>query len=89
MTITITIHIDNFYVDDGDHVLVDKTITVPPAPLDRAQDSGESEYDLWAEDYLYPHTGTGREEGDAGYFVEITASPDDATLVGQKFEWGI
>lgn len=91
--VLLTLHIDNVYVEDGDTIEVDKTVTVPAAPVDRTSKdpSGEhdTEWDAWAYDYLYSETGTGREEGDAGYFVEITASPDDPTLVGQKFEWGI
>lgn len=90
--VTLCLDITNIY-EGGDEVMAFKVVTVPAPPADRtAKDpSGEHDtaWDAWAYNHLYSETGTGREEGDAGYFVTITASPDEATLVGQKFEWGI
>jgi hypothetical protein len=76
----ITIKIDNVY-EDGDEVTnVDTVDVVHPEP--------DVDLDDWAYDELFPLTGTGREEGDAGYFVQITECADRPDLVGREFEWG-
>jgi hypothetical protein len=76
----LTLRITNVYPDE---TVEQTTVVTVPAP--------ENVYDLdeWAEDHLMPLTGTGREKGDAGYFVKITDSPDDPILVGSEFAWGI
>lgn len=57
-----------------------------PAPGDLDDDEG---METWAYDHLFPLTGTGRTEGDAGYFVTIARSPDLPALEGRQFAWGI
>lgn len=57
-----------------------------PRPKDLTSDEG---METWAYAHLFPLTGTGRTEGDAGYFVTITDSPEMPALVGRRFEWGI
>ncbi len=42
----------------------------------------------WADEHLYPRTGSGRPDGEAGYWAEITACPDRPELVGREFDWG-
>lgn len=69
----------NIY-EDGDEVVLHKTLTVAMP--------GVEVWDEWAEDWLLPETGTGRTEGDAGYFVEVTRADQCPGLVGRKFEWG-
>ncbi|MEU7874264.1 hypothetical protein [Dactylosporangium sp. NPDC049140] len=81
--ITVTLHIDNVYeLYDTIETTVTMTIPVPPA------DAGSDAYDDWAYEHIFAETGTGHADGDAGYFVRITAStnPD---LVGRTFEFGI
>jgi hypothetical protein len=43
--------------------------------------------DDWAEDTIYPLTGTGKSNGDAWYDATITAS-SDPSLVGTTYEFG-
>lgn len=83
--IELMLKIENVYPDGT--IKNTKEILVPDAPtLDL--DADDELVQEWAFAWLYPHTGTGRTEGDAGYFVEIIgASRKD--LVGREFEWGI
>lgn len=76
----ISVEIENVYEDE---TVVTHVWSDVPHP-----DEGEVDLEDWAEEHLYPLTGTGRHEGDAGYFLTVTAC-DDATLVGCNFEWGI
>jgi hypothetical protein len=74
----VTVEIENVYEDET--ITVVDEVEVPAVEWDSLDD--------WAEDYLYPLTGTGRPEGDAGYFLTVTAC-DDPRLVGITFDWGI
>jgi len=84
--------IENIY-EDGVEITntVEAEITRPPEDVDSA------EYDEWANEEIFPFTGTnrfaGNDEGltytpDAGYFVKILEC-DDSTLVGRTFEFGL
>ncbi len=42
--------------------------------------------DDWADEHLFPLTGTGRETGAAGYFVKVIESTDP-DLIGKDWEW--
>lgn len=78
----LTARIDNVYSDDT--ITNVMRVDVPaPEVLDRGDVESE-----WAEDHLFPLTGTGR-SGDAGYFVEIIECPEVPELVGRTYEWGI
>lgn len=80
-TFDMTIKIENVYPDD----VVRRTMAVSvPAPPEDHED-----LNMWAEDHLYPLTGTGRTEGDAGYFVTVLKCPYYPALEGNEFEWGI
>jgi hypothetical protein len=76
-----TLKIDNIY-EDGEQVTNTLYDVEVPKPT-----GGSEALSEWAYDHLFPLTGTGRTEGDAGYFVEIIAAEDPA-LVGSEFEWG-
>jgi hypothetical protein len=74
------IKVTNIY-EDGDQVVRTKAIDVPePEPDD--------DMEQWAEDHIFEHTGTGRAEGDAAYFVEVVECHDQPHLKGTEFEWG-
>lgn len=79
----ITVKVDNIY-EDGTEVTVTEEADIEEPWGEPDTDDWED----WADEQLFPLTGTGKTEGDAGYFLEITAC-EDASLVGQKFEWGI
>lgn len=82
-TVDLTVKITNVY-DDGEVVTVTERL-VADAP-----DSRDPDYlrDYWAEEWLFPLTGTGRTEGDATYFVYVVES-SDPELVGMYWEWGL
>lgn len=46
----------------------------------------DDDLDEWADDQLYPLTGTGR-SGAAGYFATISKFDERPDLVGREFEW--
>lgn len=81
--IWLRVRIDNVYPDGT----VRKTmwLLVPPPPAGYDEDT----LNEWAEDELYEFTGTGRTEGDAGYFLTILQCESDPALVDTEFEWGI
>jgi hypothetical protein len=81
--VTVTLHIDNVYELHGT-IETTATVTIPVPPPDEGSDA----YDDWAYEYIFAQTGTGRTDGDAGYFVRITAStiPD---LIGREFAFGL
>jgi hypothetical protein len=77
----ITVAYENHY-EGGEVIKTSVDLDVPePADLTDLED--------WSYDYLYPHSGTGQEEGDAGYFATITESDDVPAMLGKTFEWGI
>ena len=86
----ITLQIENVYADGDSTRETLYDVKVPKAPTD------PDEHEEWAEDNLFPLTGTGRYAGngtdettpDAAYFVEVLAAEDPA-LVGRKYEWGL
>jgi hypothetical protein len=81
--ITISLHIENRYerypmvITHVSHAVVD----APPADAD-AEDLWE-----WADSYLMPFTGTGKEGGDSWYDVTVTGCSDPA-LLGREFHFG-
>ncbi|MEU0344217.1 hypothetical protein ABZ092_36060 [Streptomyces bobili] len=78
-TATLTLHITNGY-EDGSEVITTPVVEVPiPAELDELSD--------WADDHIFPHTGTGRSDGDSWYEVKVTESTAPE-LLGRTFEFG-
>lgn len=78
----IELRIDNVYPDDT--ITNVRTIDVPEPEVEDMADNLED----WAYDHFFPETGTGREHGDAGYFVKVIACDDRPDLVDREFEWG-
>jgi hypothetical protein len=77
-TITVRLHIENVYSDGT----VRETLTVEiPAP-------NTSGLDEWADECLFPLTGTGWYGGDGLYIVTVLDS-SETTLTGRTFTWGI
>jgi hypothetical protein len=81
--VTVTLHIDNIYELYGT-VETTATVTIPVPPTDEDSDA----YDDWRQEHIFAETGTGCTDGNAAYFVRITAStiPD---LLGREFEFGL
>lgn len=81
--VTVTLAIENtysLYPTQWTH----PTVTVPAPP---AKDTPE--YDEWAWEQIYDHTGVGHTDGDSWYDVEVTASSHpDLLPVGAKFAFG-
>lgn len=87
--VEVTLVIDNIY-EDGDEIrtTVRTTIAAPPYPLVPDFDSSSDEFCEWEQDEIFQHTGTGKTEGDASYFVEVTESDrPDLIPVGTEFEF--
>lgn len=82
-TATVTLRIENHYV--GGPVIVTTPTAAIPLPPDAADEEAMWE---WEQDHIFNYTGTGREHGDAAYFVEIVESTVPE-LVGRTFEFGI
>lgn len=78
--ITVSLHIVNTY-EDGEVITTVVTDAEVAAPSP-AGDLGD-----WAEDTIYPLTGTGKNDGDAWYDATITAS-SEPSLVGATYEFG-
>ena len=74
--VTLTLAITNVYDDDE---LAHFETTTVPAPDDE-------DLDDWADEHLFPLTGTGRTDGAAGYFVKVIESTDP-DLIGKDWEW--
>jgi hypothetical protein len=83
-TIRLTVKITNIY--PGRKPIEEERQVVVPRPRDVDNRAGLA---VWAEANLFPLTGTGQTEGDAGYFVTVTESPDLPALTGHECEWGI
>jgi hypothetical protein len=82
--VTLTLDIENHYGDEVVTTEVEVTVPAPPPDTD-----GEDAMREWADEHLYPLTGTGRTEGDAAYFVSIgRSSRPELMLCGREFEWG-
>jgi hypothetical protein len=80
----LSIKIENVY-EDGEEITEHKTLDVPVPPTFVIDDEAHQD---WAYDHIFTETGTGKTEGDAAYFVEVTAS-DEPAMMGNKYEWGI
>lgn len=81
-TIAVTLGIDNVYELYGTIKTIVETEIDPPPPED------DETYEDWLQDHIFEHTGTGRTDGDAGYFVEVLQSSDpDALPPGTKYEF--
>lgn len=87
----LTLKIENFYEDGDKSATTLYDVEVPDPPTE------PEPHEEWAEEHLYPLTGTGRYAGndageertpDAAYFVEIIAASHPA-LVGRTYEWGV
>lgn len=90
-TITLSLKIENIYVDeDNDDEITKVTVTLPaPPPNSSGSQTDDEAYREWHETHIRDLTGTGQPKGDAAYFVEVTASSDEALLpVGAEFEYG-
>jgi hypothetical protein len=83
-TIRLTVKVTNIYPDTKP-VREERQVVIP-RPRDVADEEG---METWAYAHLFPLTGTGRTEGEGGYFVKITESPDLPILEGSEFDWGI
>jgi hypothetical protein len=76
--ITARLHIENVYSDGT----VRETLTAEiPAP-------GAEPLDEWADEALFPLTGTGWYGGDGLYIVTVLDS-SESTLTGRTFTWGL
>lgn len=99
----VTLSIENVYDDGSIWTTVETEIEEPPLPyvtetgvthdhepagfLTEEEEEARSE---WEWDVIAQYTGTGREEGEAAYFVEVIESSDQDLLpVGTKFEFGL
>lgn len=82
--IDVTLEILNIY-EDGDQVVTHVETKIPPPPID-----DDDAFEDWQQDHIFEHTGTGKTEGDAAYFVEITSSSrPDLLPVGTEYEFGL
>lgn len=79
----IVVAIDNIYRDGYRE---ERIYTLDTAPLPERDD--EDAWESWWDEHVWPLTGTdtGRNNVDAGYFVEIIAA-DDPKVVGIEMEW--
>lgn len=80
-TATVTLKITNGY-EDGSEVVTTPVAEVPlPIPMDL------DERVEWGYEHIFPHTGTGRPEGNSWYEVEVAESTAPE-LLGATFEFG-
>lgn len=78
-TVDLIVKVTNVY--PGEEITHFEEVELP------APDSyDEDDLEDWADEHLFPLTGTGRLSGEAGYFVTITHG-DDPELVGRTWEW--
>ena len=83
--VTLSLRIENYYLNSGDTVVTTPTVTVPYPP----GEEGSDERDAWEYEHIFAATGTGRTDGDATYDVEVIASSDEAAIpVGTTYEFG-
>lgn len=81
-TAKVTLQIENAYEDGTEITTVVTAEIALPIPAD-----GTDERIGWEQMYIQPHTGTGKEDGDAWYDVEITESTVPE-LIGLTFSFG-
>jgi len=72
--VRLDLSIENVYI--GQTVTTRISTEVPAPPSAAEQELLED----WAADNLFPLTGTGRTEGDAMYWVTVTASSDPSLI---------
>jgi len=78
--ISVSLRIENRY-EFYETVVTEVTDEIIPA---LAPDEDEQD---WAQEFIYPWTGTGHTDGDSWYDVEVTTS-SDPTMVGRKYDFG-
>lgn len=79
-TVVVSLTIVNGYGDGLEQVTAVENVTVP-AP-------SSASLDEWADEHLFPLTGTGRHGGESWYAVTVTSS-SDAQLTGHVFTFGV
>lgn len=80
--IGIRLEIDNVYPDETVRTYADLVVPAPPTTGD-PDDVG-----AWESDHLFEVTGTGREDGDAGYFLRVLdSSRRDLIPIGYRVEF--
>ncbi|MFI5840567.1 hypothetical protein ACIA8K_12745 [Catenuloplanes sp. NPDC051500] len=84
-TVIVELHMEHHYEYYG-RIDTKAVVCIPLPPADSKP--GDDAYDEWAYDHIFSETGTGRADGDCGYFVTI-ADATRADMVGLKFEWGV
>jgi hypothetical protein len=78
----VRLRIENTY-ESGSTIITEPTVIVTlPIPAQYTDARSEWEYEQ-----IFPHTGTGRCEGDSWYDVEIVES-DQPALIGMTFAFG-
>lgn len=79
--IAVTLEIDNVY-EDGESIqtFVETEIDPPPTDAELENDEDGKLRDDWEQENIFEHTGTGKTEGDAGYFVKVLQSSDPERL---------
>lgn len=83
--ITLDLRILNTYEDGDEYTTVKCGVEVPPPPVEEYSDA----YTDWADEHIFPHTGTGRTKGDSWYDVTVTASSAPHLIpVGTTYEFG-
>lgn len=91
MTIRVKLDIENHYELFGViRTSVDTEVNPPPVlpPSDNWTPEQKDAWDAWSYEQIHVHTGTGRAEGDATYFVKIVESSEPA-LVGCELDFGL
>jgi hypothetical protein len=82
--IDLTLEIDNVY-EDGEDV---QTVAQVQVSEPQGSDGSDTRSD-WEMDEIFPHTGTGRTDGNSAYFVNVAASSrPDLIPVGTTYEFG-
>jgi hypothetical protein len=77
--IDLTLKIENHYASGVVTTTAQAQVSEPPPFDDRAD---------WEDDEIFPHTGTGKEDGDSAYFVTSSSRPD-LIPVGTEYEFGL
>jgi hypothetical protein len=81
----IKIEATTVYEGEDPYVVIQTVDEPSPAGL-VAGFPGDLDHEEWAMEYLMQYTGTGRTEGDAGYFVKVLECDDRPDLVGLEVE---